>query len=490
VLEVTAAPGSAFKPGGRARLVTHAADEAFQAIWMGPGIDKVAVPLTLEANGVATVSIPAGLQGRLATLTLARLPAGADVETATDYSSTRTVAFSFDGGTHAPGTVDTSFGQKGVAILVRADTYIEGKVGVVQPDGKIVVGGVDPTAYESRDVGFLARFHADGTPDLGFGTDGILVLTTTYTVVDVAVQSDGKLIVFDGSVLMRLNPNGTLDTTYGDQGTTKQAVWFGSGGYGRLKVQPDDKVLLALSPALYRIKTDGTPDLGFGTSGRVYLAPTGDPHSVYDHRKVTSVDVLPDGRILAAGAVRPAGDFNVAVARFTPSGAFDTSFGVGGLFTTDLYDAYEYVWAVKATVDGGAVALFETNEDIATGNKVFNVGLLKLTPSGTLDPTFSQDGIVLNERTAPSELARTLVQQLEGMWVMAGTQSGMTRFTADGVLDTAFTPGRPVMPATVDPRSTAVANHLVAQPDGRILATGYLYGPWREKWMAVVRYWH
>jgi len=93
-----------------------------------------------------------------------------------------------------------------------------------QTDGKLLLSG-----YKDGDTGpldfALARFNADGSPDLTFGNDG-QVFTSVGAQGDysrcVLIQSDGKIIlagiyVSDGGsnqALIRYNTNGTLDNTF------------------------------------------------------------------------------------------------------------------------------------------------------------------------------------------------------------------------------------------------------------------------------------
>src|SRR4051794_9676359 len=106
-----------------------------------------------------------------------------------------------------------------------------------QTDGKILTVGSDalPTGPEHF---VISRFNADGSPDVGFGATG--GVTVSFGGFDnahaVAVQPDGKIVVVGSNTrsfcpiastllaVTRLNPDGTLDTTFGTDGR----VTFGS----------------------------------------------------------------------------------------------------------------------------------------------------------------------------------------------------------------------------------------------------------------------
>lgn len=137
---------------------------------------------------------------------------------------------------NANGTLDTSFGSDGH--VEKSDAMND--MGIT-PDGKIVTVGYNATTYRpaqcwiTQSAVTLRRFLATGTPDSSFGTDGIL----TYADPDshmfgynIAIQPDGKLIVEVSATtasslcgehstiqaIARLNPDGTLDSTFKNGG--------------------------------------------------------------------------------------------------------------------------------------------------------------------------------------------------------------------------------------------------------------------------------
>jgi len=129
------------------------------------------------------------------------------------------------------GTLDTTFGSSGRAVFASGRTISPGGSMVLQPDGKIVIGGTRSGASGYSDFA-LARFHADGTQDTTFGTGGYVAATLGPRhdrVYGIVLQADGKIVAagdVDGNAantsafgVARFNPDGTLDTTYGAGGT-------------------------------------------------------------------------------------------------------------------------------------------------------------------------------------------------------------------------------------------------------------------------------
>ncbi len=127
------------------------------------------------------------------------------------------------------GFLDQSFGESGLAYLQTASPDAEIMSICVQDDGKIIIGGYDYLEEAPRPSGFfLARFNADGSPDTGFGSGGIVVTNVRVgasdSITDIGVQADGKIVVsgsyWDGTeynpILIRYNFDGSLDTTFND----------------------------------------------------------------------------------------------------------------------------------------------------------------------------------------------------------------------------------------------------------------------------------
>ena len=127
------------------------------------------------------------------------------------------------------GALDPTFGSGGVVTTSLSKTTFDDAYRVaVQPDGKIIAAG---DVYGSTDQIGLVRYNANGSLDTTFGTKGIVVLTNKtafHEAYDVALQPDGKIDVADGigtfsagSVtwnVYQFNANGTLDTSFGKRG--------------------------------------------------------------------------------------------------------------------------------------------------------------------------------------------------------------------------------------------------------------------------------
>jgi uncharacterized delta-60 repeat protein/uncharacterized repeat protein (TIGR01451 family) len=284
------------------------------------------------------------------------------------------------------GTLDSGFGVDGRVTTVFAVGTGGGTVAspsraeavVIQPDGRIVAAGC--IECESHLAQFaLARWNDDGTLDTSFGQGGTV---TTHVgdwvdyARDVTLQPDGKIVVAGSAnngpsfrwdfALVRYRANGSLDTTFGGDG--KVTTQFPGDAEGSaVAIQPDGNIVVAGDNApdteifeddfaLARYRADGSLDTTFGSDGKVTSGKGG------RIEWASSVVLQPDGKIVAAGTSfvdRP----EFTVARYTPGGSLDTSFGSAGW----AYASFQGVdaKAMDATIqaDGRIVAAGTTGFD-------------------------------------------------------------------------------------------------------------------------------
>ena len=192
-----------------------------------------------------------------------------------------------------------------------------------------------------NDVDFaLARYNPNGTPDTSFSGDGKLTANFADTAHDVALQSDGKIIVAGSAsgdfAVARYDEDGDLDPAFSGDGRATVGFTDSEGpGAHAIVIQPNGKIVAAGGTsgyftsgdfALARFDPDGSLDAEFGVDG-VVTTSFGEAGYV-----VASDVVLEPGRLLAAGRAR--GDF--ALARYGLGGALDPGFSGDGRLTTDL----------------------------------------------------------------------------------------------------------------------------------------------------------
>jgi uncharacterized delta-60 repeat protein len=229
----------------------------------------------------------------------------------------------------------------------------EAKAIVVQPDDKIVVAGysveLDADDVPSRDFA-LARYNPDGSLDSTFSDDGRR--TTNFaddTAHDIALQADGRIVVggtaSGGFALARYNPDGTLDLGFSGNGRVTLGLADAQGSGARaIVVQPTGKIVAAGGRsgdfALARLGTNGSLDASFGGDG-VVTTSFGESGG----GAAAASDVLfRSGRLLAAGYANR----GFALARYELDGHLDPGFSGDGMVTTDM--GYEYARASSIAI--------------------------------------------------------------------------------------------------------------------------------------------
>jgi uncharacterized delta-60 repeat protein len=308
----------------------------------------------------------------------------------------------------------------------------------------------------------------------------------------VAIQRDGKLVVAGESggarvvccpgfvhsnhfALARYTADGRLDPSFGHGG--KVAAAFGSQSReaaSAVAIQADGKIVAAgssqahdaLEFALARYTPDGRLDLSFGHRGEVL---TDFPSSGLE--MASAVAIQADGKIVAAGVNNEVTNPSIALARYTADGRLDPSFGRGGKVLTG---------------PGLALALViqPDGELVAAGGSGDGFALARFTADGQLDSSFGQAGKV---ETDFGNYAFAVAIQADGEIVAAGRSGpglfALARFTADGSLDPSFGRGGTVVTRL---GSGGEARAVAIQANRKIVAVGWIHS--RSHDFALTRY--
>lgn len=321
------------------------------------------------------------------------------------------------------GALDPSFGTNGLVTTSIGNTGFYSAV-AVQGDGRIVAtGGAQFNDNRSYDFA-VARYLADGGLDPSFGEAG--VATTSFGPGpfqddyprSILVQPDGRILVGGYSetnsvtstgnfALARYNDDGSLDGTFGNGGKVVIDVQATSDAPGVVALLPGGKIVVAGGTAetasasarfdvsAVRLNSDGSIDTSFADAG---VLVTNFGTTANSPIRAIAPDTL--GRAILVGrlpnaAVGP--DF--AAVRIGSTGALDTSFGDGGVVTTDLGSG-ESSQAALIQQDGRLVLAGTTGNDRYTRA----IALTRYTSDGTLDPTFGLGGSALTPPPPNSDL--------------------------------------------------------------------------------------
>jgi uncharacterized delta-60 repeat protein len=342
----------------------------------------------------------------------------------------------------------------------------EVRVCVLQPDGKIIIGGAF-TGFNGIPRYGIARLNNDGSLDMGFDPGIGTVITTLDMppgpVYALALQPDGKVIIggafitFNGiprNRVARLNSDGSLDTSF-DPGAGANGTVSG------MALQPDGKVLICGGFTSYsgtsrnriaRLNADGSLDATFspgtGANGNIH-----------------ALALQPDGKVVIGGAFSSYNGSNRSrLARVNANGSIDTFINNGA--------------GSGAGVDIRAIAI-QPDGKIIIGGDFVDFGattrdrLVRLNSNGTLDggfiPTISSAGA--------SGRVNSITLQPDGKVIIGGAftqfsgeqRIGIARLNTNGWVDTTFDPGTGLGGNHLNPFSV----HCSAlQADGRIIIGG------------------
>lgn len=299
------------------------------------------------------------------------------------------------------GSLDSSFGTTGVGYTVvgigTAGSYDIGKSLLIQPDGKIVVGGSsvqDPQGVPTAYYGLL-RLNPNGSIDSTFANNGQVMDHTTGFGRSVVLQSDNKIIEAgftrnDSDILCiaRYNANGTPDLSFNGTGNAQLVHRFCYPLH--VGLQSDGKILTCgyyqpssanVHPFIARYGSDGIIDDGFGDSGKVAVVMPG------NNGQFDCVIQQPDGKILAGGyRIDSINSYDYFLMRFLTNGMPDTTFGSGGMVITDYPGPSVYGDQLNTLL------LQTDNKIVATGNmngtycavrylNNMNIGILEFSSS-------------------------------------------------------------------------------------------------------------
>lgn len=228
--------------------------------------------------------------------------------------------------------LDPTFGSGGIVTFNGgANANDKGFAVIIQNDNKIVVAGAEVPAGKTKEDVLLLRFNSNGSLDPGFGSNGVFTYSHTGDYSDygncLQLQADGRIVIagafYDGlryeTLLLRVNPDGTLDG-------------------------------------------------GFGAGGVVFYQG---PSQVYDY--AYGVAIQADGRILVAGVSSNGSNNDAVVLRFRSNGTLDPSFAANGVFTFNASGQDDAANDIELQPDGKVVVVGDSS---VNGNR--NMVLFRL----------------------------------------------------------------------------------------------------------------
>jgi len=401
-----------------------------------------------------------------------------------------------------PGEIDITFNASGAGAFNGTSTTadcIVYKSKVYEDDGvnkdKIIIVGRF-NKFNSVNREYIARLNADGTLDTTFnGPDfggGQYIYCT-------AIQPDGKIIIGGGFTIAgsptytgiaRLNDDGSLDTTFNAGAGSRGTASTGAVVHA-ITIQPDGKILFGGSFSTYngvtckanlnRLETNGTLDATFNSSAG---AINGEVRAI----------ALQNTKIIAGGFFTGYTGFTKnRILRLNSNGSYDPTFNpytganigaIGGSSGLGVYDIY-VMPTVTSPPPGSLSEYVYVVGKFTKYNNVDKVSVMRLTPDGLLDTSFTSNLTIEESATTDDPgygyVAFAVRPQPDGKMLIGGnfrkyngnlTPKGLIRVETTGIQDATFLTGTGFQGGTNVYQGKSVIRDILLQSDGKIVVGG------------------
>lgn len=367
-----------------------------------------------------------------------------------------------------------------------------------------------------------------------------------------ALQPDGKIVMVgsrinpstsQGFIVARYNTDGSLDTTFGNNGWSSATFGASYEAAVSVDIQPDGKIVVGgtlrdvsfVEFGIVRFSSNGSLDTTFDGDGKVTI-DFNDVVSGFHREYLGVLKVASDGKIVVAGhAADPAVDYRFILVRTNADGSLDTTFGTNGKFVdvtggASSYDSIKDLVvlpdgkfvvvginysvidnsgiAIKYNVNGvrewtykrtslpyypipyeslNGIAALPNGKFVVVGKRLGKIVATRLNANGTEDNSFN------NTTVMPNGEAHSVAIQTDGKIVanisVNGSNSSFSliRYNTNGSLDSGFGNGGIINTSVTNERD--FGRKVLIQPDGKILVGGYseLSSPTRY-YFSMVRY--
>lgn len=331
------------------------------------------------------------------------------------------------------GSLDAGFGAGGIVITLLSEVHGQLLGLTIQDDGRIVTVGTTSNNYDSFSV--IVRYNPDGSLDSSFDGDGLLLTPHRQPSAVVVSDDGRILVAGGAPQvsarylevsLARYNPDGSPDVTFGEGGEVRTLIGEESLAHSMV-LQSDGKIVLIghyydtrNKGLVLRYNADGSLDTTFGDNGVVSTDSGGFAGPVFYDAAIQS-----DGRIVAVGYSYTdeqvnLGDMGLWLVRYNPDGSLDTTFHGTGLVLTTFGGTNEGTYSMARSV------AIQEDESIMVGgsywNGVDNDFLIAVyLPDGSLDPNFGIGGIAATQQAPRMDDGQSAALDGDGNILVTGT---------------------------------------------------------------------
>jgi uncharacterized delta-60 repeat protein len=385
------------------------------------------------------------------------------------------------------GDLDDTFGDGGTSTTDFGTGFDKCAGLVIQPDQKIVVSGM---ALIGIYAPTLIRMNPDGSLDNTFGEDGIARSEAPYSwqgsVETLLMQPDGKLVCcytttvngYSALGVSRFNTDGTLDADFGDGGNASNSPTDFFDAALSMVLQEDGKIVVVGQGKLFlqdqyrMVATRFMPD---GTVDETF-GENGD----FIFSQGTSADLIhdvvqqDDGKLVLMASSQYGSYWEVVLIRLNDDGSFDGSYGENGFATFNINNGYDTGRAMTLRNDGSVIVT-----GVVTEGDNLDVLLMCVDANGDLDGTFGNNGMTISPVSEDHDHGDKVMIASDGKIVVSGYQVGfdtrgmVLRYTATGELDETFNEdGVAYIEGTVD-----FLENIKQQADGKLVVAGQYWDP-------------
>lgn len=311
------------------------------------------------------------------------------------------------------GQLDTSFNSTGQVVDTSGISSVAGSI-TLDADGKLLAAGSyrpDAASYNTQLA--LWRYDTHGIADSSFGSNGRVLLTLpnsnlSDSALDVTTDSSGKIYVtgsrYDSDagrtdmMLWKFNNDGTLDTLFNGVGFVRYESSFGSSSGRKLTLNSNDKIYVAgLSEsenkrsdlALWSFNSDGSPNTGFNSTGRVIMNLSTETGYEVDSLYTLALDSQ-ENIVVGGDTSGLSGD--AVLLRFKPDGLLDSSFNNSGILILNTRAGRLSQYSQSDTFSD---IVIDDDDNIYATGRAFGDGpgiLFKFDSSGKQDTSFNHAG--------------------------------------------------------------------------------------------------
>lgn len=276
---------------------------------------------------------------------------------------------------------DNNFASNGKYAITGSDNNYKTKI-IKNSDNSVYFTYARENSSPGTPECVISKLNSNGTVDSSFGNNGEIVISNYFTPVDsqLTKQPDGKLLVMgfntDGAAIARITSNGQLDTTFGVNGISEVSnvlTDFNSVGYG-LYLQNNKIIIYGMSingpsnfyKSVYRLNNDGSIDSTFGNNGSIKTMG----NFIFLDNQSNIVSLITNYINTNANITYP----NGGMEKYNSNGQPLTSFGNNGVL----------VFTNNPGIIGSA--FMDSDNNILCSN--INNEIFRITPNGIYDNSF------------------------------------------------------------------------------------------------------